>query len=294
MGDSPEAPKPAWEEKLERRRQQHRDKFARRMAKWEDLRARREARAARGVRLHGGFGGAFIGLILAGIGVLLLLQNLGIIEVEDLWDYWPVILIVFGLSRVFNSWGAGGRIWGALIAAAGGLFLLRNLGLIHANLWGLFWPAILIAVGLGMLLRAFDYGGQGWCWDWWRHDAAINDTSTVNSVKIDAVFSHAERRFETQEFEGGEVVAVFGGVELDLRKAAMKNHQVRVECNAVFGGIEIRVPETWMVVMRGTGIFGGYSDETHRPPVVTRTVEATTPTLLITGGAVFGGVNVKN
>ena len=45
------------------------------------------------------------------------------------------------------------------------------------------------------------------------------------------------------------MVAVFGGVELDLRKAAMKSNQVRVECNAVFGGIEIRVPETWMVVI---------------------------------------------
>jgi len=287
MGDTPGAPKSRWEEKLERRRQRHLDKIARAQAKWQ---ARQTRWAARGTYFHGGFGGAFIGLILAGIGVLLLLQNLGIIEVEDLRAYWPVILIGFGLVRLFNAWCVSGRIWGGVIAAIGGVFLLRNLGIIHANLWGLFWPAILIAAGFGLLLRSFDHDVSGWAWNWWNPEHAVSDESTLHAVKIDAIFSHAERRFDTQQFEGGEINAVFGGVEVDLRKTAMKSDQVRLECNAVFGGIDVTVPDTWSVVMRGTGVFGGFSDETH-PPVRS---DVKSPTLLVTGGAVFGGVNLKN
>ncbi len=50
------------------------------------------------------------------------------------------------------------------------------------------------------------------------------------------------------------------------------------------------VPETWTVVVRGTGIFGGFSDETV-PPV---RGDVKSPSLLVTGSAVFGGVTVKN
>ena len=37
---------------------------------------------------------------------------------------------------------------------------------------------------------------------------------------------------------------MFGGVEIDLRKAATTRDEILVEANAIFGGIEIRVPET--------------------------------------------------
>jgi predicted membrane protein len=281
MADTPGTPKSPWEEQFDRKRQRWEAKMERRRAKW-------EARAARGVAPCRGYAGALIGLILAGVGVLLLLQNLGIIVVDDLWDYWPVILIVFGFSRVVDSWSMGGRIWGGLMAAAGTIFLLRNLDIIHTNVWNLFWPGLLILVGLGMLFRTIEGGSRVW-WTGRHTEFATSDESTLTSAKIDSVFSHAERHFDTQEFEGGEVNAVFGGVELDLRKAEMKMPQVRLECNAVFGGIEIRIPETWTVLLRGTGVFGGFSDETHPPPRSDKT-----STLLITGGAVFGGVNVKN
>lgn len=289
MADTPNGPRTPWEEKLEQRRQHHRDKIARRMARWEERRARWEARSAQNTTFRSGFGGAFIGLILAGIGVLLLLQNLGIIVVEDLWDYWPVILIVLGLLKVFSAWGTVGRMWGGLIAVIGGVFLLRNLGILPHNIWSLFWPAILIAVGLGLLLRAFD-PGSGWAARSWHPPGALTDESTLHAVKIDAIFSHADRRFDTQQFEGGEINAIFGGVEVDLRKAAMKADQVHIECNAVFGGIDVKVPETWLVIMRGTGVFGGFADETHPPP----RSDTKSPMLVITGGAVFGGVTVKN
>ena len=64
-----------------------------------------------------------------------------------------------------------------------------------------------------------------------------------------------------------------------------------IALNAIFGGAEIRIPENWELVMRGAGIFGGYSDETVHP----NSTEFPNPKrLVLKGAAVFGGINVKN
>ncbi|MFZ5823136.1 MAG: LiaI-LiaF-like domain-containing protein [Bacillota bacterium] len=47
------------------------------------------------MRFHAG------GLILILLGVLLLLQNLGLFSWESLWKFWPVVLIGAGLSLLF-------------------------------------------------------------------------------------------------------------------------------------------------------------------------------------------------
>ena len=137
-------------DRMDRRRQRFEEKMARRQQRW-------QGRAA--YRRSSPFGGLLAGAILAGIGVLLLLQNLGIIVVDDLWDYWPVILIVVGVSRAAAAWDFGGRIWGAIVAFVGAVFLVRNLGLIHGSVWNFFWPVILIAIGLALLARALDRNG---------------------------------------------------------------------------------------------------------------------------------------
>jgi len=107
------------------------------------------------------------------------------------------------------------------------------------------------------------------------------------------VFGGAERRVESQNFEGGKVEAVFGGMELDLSGAAITSPDRRaiLEVNAVFGGIEIRVPRTWRVEKKGSAVFGGFDDKTF-PPRPEPGVEP--PTLVIRGAAVFGGIEVKN
>jgi predicted membrane protein len=103
------------------------------------------------------------------------------------------------------------------------------------------------------------------------------------------VFGGVRRRIDSQEFEGGEVSAIFGGVEIDLRGAATKKDEVVIELNAIFGGVELRVPDTWDVTVRGAGIFGGYEDKTMPRR---DTASGKRPLLVITGSAVFGGVTV--
>src|ERR1700733_13064188 len=50
-----------------------------------------------------GHGGVIGGIVLAGIGVVLLLQNLGIPFFQDLERYWPVILILVGVAQASRS-----------------------------------------------------------------------------------------------------------------------------------------------------------------------------------------------
>ena len=85
---------------------------------------------------------------------------------------------------------------------------------------------------------------------------------------------------------------MFGGIELDLWQAEIEGDAAVLHIDAIFGGVELRVPDTWVVSSEGQGIFGGYSDSTHqRPPT-----DPAQPrkTLVIRGAAVFGGVEIRN
>jgi predicted membrane protein len=271
-----------------------------RQRRWQ---ARQERRSARrggggGLGLHGTSGGIIVGIGLAAIGAILLLQNLNILPDQDLWDFWPVILIVAGISRAATAFSTTGQIWGGLVAAVGLLFLASNLGFIHHNLWVLFWPVILMVAGGAMLVRAIERnnymdqrrsGGMAGAAPGAAGAASVGPTN-ANTVHEFAIFGGGHRRIDSQEFEGGSAVALFGGVQLDLRKAETKLPEVNIDVTAAFGGVEIKVPETWAVSMRVTSIFGGYDDKTHVPPGGA----ANPPVLVVTGAVIFGGLAVKN
>jgi len=254
-----------------------------------------------------GHGGLIGGVILAGIGVLLLLQNLGIPYFDDLERYWPVILIIVGIAHAARSMGMGGRVWGGAVFAAGVIFLLNNFGVIHGDVWRFFWPGILILIGLGMLARSIDRhtsvytpgasaaGAKKMADD--IKERIVSDwgksqtSSSINHMSEWAIFGGTRRRIDSQDFQGGEAFAMFGGVEIDLRKAASMRDELLIEANAIFGGIELRVPETWSVTVRGAGIFGGYEDKTMDTRV---TADTKQPHLIVNGFAVFGGVTIQN
>jgi predicted membrane protein len=253
----------------------------------EQVHERIQESVERRARRRSGFGGLVIGSILAGIGALLLLQNLGILYVHDLWEWWPLILIALGISRAASAYGFGGRIWGGVMVLAGALFLLHNLGFIHGDPWVFFWPIALISIGVGMLARNLD---RQQSWSKSGPVSANTSGSTVaNTVSEWAIFGGVKRRIDSQDFEGGEALAIFGGIKIDLRKAATKKEEMIFEANALFGGIEMRVPEAWESMIRGAGIFGAYEDKTDPAPI-----DPKRPRLVITGYAVFGGIEVKN
>jgi hypothetical protein len=109
-------------------------------------------------------------------------------------------------------------------------------------------------------------------------------------MHVVAVFHEEKRRVLSASIAHIEALAVFGAIQLDLRAMGIPDHPVSIDANAVFGGIEIFIPSTWEVVMKGTGIFGAYQDETLAPVVS----EGKRGKLIVRGVSVFGGVSVKN
>ena len=112
----------------------------------------------------------------------------------------------------------------------------------------------------------------------------------LNDVDI---FWGTRRRILSKNFLGGEIVAIFGGFEIDLTQADFPGNEIAIDIVAIFGGGEIRVPVNWDVVVENVGIFGGSHNKTWHPeqpsaggPPIKR--------LHIKGISIFGGITIKN
>ncbi|MGH9414111.1 MAG: LiaI-LiaF-like domain-containing protein [Terriglobales bacterium] len=259
--------------------------------------------------------GLFGPLILIALGVIFLLDQLHIVQAGYVFQYfWPAVFIIFGIEILtFRPQGAR-TFWGVLAIIVGAGWIGSNMGYWYLNLAN-WWPLILIAAGIGLLFRrTWAHGERSWqyyrprrryAWAGDSGEAASTrpgareeagatesaggGSTTEEKLEGFAIFGGYQRRINSQQFRGGHVEAIFGGVQIDLRRAEIDGNEARVDVSAVFGGVELRVPERWIIEMRGQPLLGGFSDETHQDmpqPGAKR--------LIITGFAMFGGVVVKN
>ncbi|WP_406051450.1 DUF1707 domain-containing protein [Kribbella sp. NBC_00889] len=99
-----------------------------------------------------------------------------------------------------------------------------------------------------------------------------------------AIFGGGERTGRWRVKRRTNAVAVFGGHDLDMTDAVFEGREVTIWAFAVFGGIDITVPEGVTVRNEGVGIFGGFgargSDDPHPDA----------PVVVVKGLALFGGV----
>jgi len=221
------------------------------------------------------------GGIIVVVGLLLLLNNMHIIHVRELWDFWPLILVVFGLARIVESCSPASYIWGGLVASAGAVLFVDNLGLMRVN-FEFIWPLALIGFGVVMLSKAMDRQ---------RLRATGGVETSSRSTNLAAVFSGAQRRMNTPDFRGLDILALFGGVEVDLRGSRIEVDQATIDVNVMFGGVKLMVPDTWNVTVKGFGMFGAFDDKTI-PARVAPNVK--TQQLVVTGVSIFGGTHVRN
>lgn len=96
---------------------------------------------------------AVFGVILISLGTIFLLDNLGYYDANRLQDYWPVLLIGFGLPGLIAPKDAGDAPWGVVLVGVGAFFLLRNLDVIDWS-FGDVWPLFLVLAGLTLIVRS--------------------------------------------------------------------------------------------------------------------------------------------
>jgi predicted membrane protein len=217
-----------------------------------------------------------MGLLAIGIGILLLLDHAGFIHIGNVWSFWPVILIIFGINGMFCSGSkcqSGNVVASGLMAFWGLMLLGMNFGYLK---WGQVWPLALIVFGVLMIWQTMRAKQTGF-------------ELTSGALHPQSVFSSIEKTITDQDFKEGAASAVFGSVELDFIQANMAGETAVVQANAVFGSIEIRVPITWNVVVEAGAIFGACENRTRAPQPT-----ANPKTLIIRGGVIFGAIEVKN
>jgi hypothetical protein len=236
---------------------------------------RQHGRVSAGIEFKGGIG---FGLLIIAVGVILLLDQEGIVRAWDVWKFWPLILVAHGLRQLVRAESAPERLWGVVEIVFGVVFQLDYLGYRYFQFTHT-WPLLVIGAGLWIIywaLRPADRTAGKW--------------SHLDFHRVD-VFGGGKVRVASKNFRGGQWIAVFGGSQVDFTDAEPEGNEATLELFAVFGGGEIIVPQTWEVVVRGVALFGGHNDETRRP-----VQESTLPrkVLLIKGAWVFGGFNVRN
>jgi hypothetical protein len=96
--------------------------------------------------------GIFMGILIAGLGALLLLDQLGVVSFgRAITMWWPVVLIAAGLNLVIEARAAS--LGAFIFIALGAVMLLVNLGVIPLASIGRLWPLALILLGASMVFR---------------------------------------------------------------------------------------------------------------------------------------------
>ncbi|MES2823239.1 MAG: DUF5668 domain-containing protein [Pseudomonadota bacterium] len=221
-----------------------------------------------------------LGAIIVIIGVLALMDKLNIFEARNLFQFWPTIFIAVGFLKMYQSKTRSSIFIGVVLVAIGVIMTLNHLGVIHVSMrdW---WPLILIVIGLSFIFkeRHSDPSSK-------EYFMGDYESGSNSSLDITAVMSGNKTVNNTQDFKGGEVTAIMGGIELDLRDASMQSEAV-LNVWATWGGIEIKVPRDWIIVNRVTAIMGGVEDKCAP-------ASDSKKRLIITGTAIMGGVEIKN
>jgi hypothetical protein len=262
--------------------------------------------------------GLAVGFLIVAIGLILLLDQQGIVSASYVFRFfWPAIFIFFGIQTAVCRGNSARLTVGILMIAFGGLLLLGSLGILHVGLYSL-WPLLLIIWGVWVIGRAFGGGGDlsgrirmairekfdnatgtGSPKDWADtlkdsiHES-VNSFRTSESTDSEfdymAILGGIKQRVTVKNFRGGRLMAIFGGFEVDLTRADIEGPSAVIDASALMGGGEIRVPDTWIVELRGTALLGGYTDETHQHI----SDSATAKHLIVKGIAALGGVVIKN
>lgn len=226
---------------------------------------------------------SIIAILLIVAGGLLMLQTFDVIDFS-LSHYifnWKTLLIAIGLVILGSNQH---RTSGYVLIGLGLVFWLPSITGINISLSQVFWPALLIGVGLVIISRRGRHN---------KYDTSSTDPDgTVRTDYVDdiSILGGGMKRFSSKNFKGGTLTAIFGGSEIDLTAAEISPDGSVLDVFTMFGGTKLIVPGNWQVKSDVVSLFGGFNDKRHIKPEL----EVDDRLVLIKGFVIFGGVEVKS
>ena len=210
------------------------------------------------MRRENPWGRLVFGTSILAVGVIFWFDRIGTIDARDYLEWWPLALIAMGLANL------PARRWGS----AAVLILLGVFFLSPIQPWRIIgmWPLLISVAGVTLMIQAFK-------------------PPSSSGFRALAVMGANERTIGSQEFRGGEAVAVMGGCDIDLSSARLVDGAV-IDILAFWGGVDVRVPSGVRVVNHILPILGGVEDKTAP-------AGENAPRLILRGAAIMGGVGVR-
>lgn len=250
------------------------------------------------------------GVIIIAVGLVFFLGNMGI-HVPSWVFSWHMLLIVIGLLIGYKRDFTGGG-W-LIMVIIGGYFTVSRMA--DLDLSKYYFALAFIVVGLFLIFKPqrknirgdkwkkryahFDFADEHRRERWgdkrWgnKQETAEGEPVVIEEQDILEATSFCgscNQNVFSKNFKGGEVVAIFGGCDINLTQADFQGTVV-MDVVAMFGGIKLVVPANWEVRSEVTAIFGGMDD---KRAAVMPADEGMRKILIIKGVALFGGVEIKN
>ncbi|MES2458820.1 MAG: LiaF domain-containing protein [Bacteroidota bacterium] len=244
------------------------------------------------------------GLIILAVGLVFFLRNVGI-HIPGWVISWHTLLILIGLlvgyKRNFNGGG-----W-LIMVLIGGFFTVEDI--IDLDLSKYYFAIGFIILGLFVIFKPKSSHNK-WQRKWQKKfgskadstgpfDASAataadtgfqyadkEDNDVLDSVNV---FGGSHQNVYSKNFKGGDVIAIFGGSDINLTQADFQD-TITLDVVAIFGGMKVIVPPSWEIKSEVTAIFGGMDDKRALNPVTTGPRKV----LVIKGVALFGGVDIRN
>ncbi len=218
------------------------------------------------------------GIVLVVIGVILTLNALEITNINIFFNGWWTLFII--IPSAIELIARENKFWSAVFLIIGILLFLACRDILDFNLiWRLTIPVILILIGVNLIFKD-------------KIDRKMQEKNKELKEKGQhleeycATFGEIKEDFNNQVFNGANLTAVFGSVDLDLRNAIISEDKLIKTC-AVFGGIDMIVPENVNIKIKSIPIFGATSNKTGRK------YDEKLPTIYIDSFCMFGGVDIK-
>ena len=222
------------------------------------------------------------GVAIIALGIIFGGNALGLFNFDIFFEgWWTLFIIVPSLISLITE---KDKLASLGFLAAGVILLLAAQNVFSYDVaWKIILAVALVIAGLTIILKSVLHN---------KNDEEVakkvkdlGDGKTMDSQM--AVFSGSDRVYKDEVFSGSNVMAVFGGVNLDLMNAKFEKDTV-IKAFALFGGIDIIVPDDVKVKIKSGFVFGGFSDDRKN------VTEKGKHTIYIDAAGGFGGVSIKD